>query len=252
MTRARISVFAAATAAAARASMPCTNPADGAGAGQRRDQLGAPVHRDRMGDHQVHTPRLQVRPVGDRARRARARSRRRGAADLRRSQHRTACRSCWITRGAHQRDLHLLMAEPATPRSGAARPAPRRTGSGPAGNTATRSSGLAVPGQMRTRRPRLLALPARAIRPPPGPRLRPGRGPAGHPSTAGTTNCRYYATPAAPAAPPSPAARRSQPAARRSRPPAPRSPRPAPRMPGTPQAAAATWSQATIIRTIRM
>ena len=137
------------------------------GAGQRLDQLGAPVHRHRMGHHQVHTPGLQVRPVGDRARRARAGRGGRLADGAAAAPHNMPV--VLDHPRAHQRDLDLLMraghAEVLTAaQAGAASaPAPRQHR-----DTLVR---IIVPGQMRPRRSGLLARIACPVR-----RLAPGPG----------------------------------------------------------------------------
>jgi hypothetical protein len=54
MISARISVFASATAAAARAIRACTNPGGGRAPGQRLDELRGPVHREVVGIRNAH------------------------------------------------------------------------------------------------------------------------------------------------------------------------------------------------------
>ena len=71
MISARIVLFAAATAFAARPSSPCTHPSRRAGAGHRLDDVRAALDRDVVHHHQEHAPGLEVQPVGHRARRAR-------------------------------------------------------------------------------------------------------------------------------------------------------------------------------------
>ena len=73
---ARIVVFAAATARAARASRACTHPSRGPGPGHRLEDVRAPLDRDVVHHHQEHAPGLEVHPVGHGARRGAARLRR--------------------------------------------------------------------------------------------------------------------------------------------------------------------------------
>ena len=79
MISARISLFAAATPRAARASRECTYPSDGRIPGQRFQDVCAPLHRYVMHHHEEHAPRLDIDAVGDGARRPRPVRRRGGA-----------------------------------------------------------------------------------------------------------------------------------------------------------------------------
>lgn len=54
MISARISVFASATAAAARVIRTCTNPGGGRAQSQRLDELCGPVHREAVGIRNRH------------------------------------------------------------------------------------------------------------------------------------------------------------------------------------------------------
>ncbi len=140
-------------------------PGRGLRAGQRLDQLGAAVHRDRVRHHEEHAPCLQVRAVADRARRG---ARRRcGPVDpAAPAGHRVQVMLDHLSAG--QRDLHLLArcCHPEILAIGQRRPALARPG------REMRDGLIRVPapGQVMPRCPRLLArlapprLPPRLLR----------------------------------------------------------------------------------------
>ena len=70
MISARMVLFAAATAAAARASRGVQTRFGWPGAGHRPEDIRAPLDRDVVHHHQEHAPGLEVQPVRHGARRA--------------------------------------------------------------------------------------------------------------------------------------------------------------------------------------
>ncbi len=141
-------------------------------ASQRPDQLGATVHRDRVRRDQVHTPRLQGKAIGDRARRP-------GPRGGQGTMHPPAPAGHFMQvmlghRRGFQRDVHDLVCRGYAQVSGGGQVRPARADS--LREVRHRAVRAGRPGQMRSRSARLLARLAPALAPP---RLHRRRRPAG-------------------------------------------------------------------------
>jgi hypothetical protein len=188
-------------------------PRRGPRTGQRLDQLRAAVHRHRVRNYQEHAPGPEIHPVGDRARGASARRRDRPVHPPAPARHLVHVMLDHLRRG--QRDVHHLVrgrhAQIPRVRQGGT------TLTGPLREVIHPLVRVLAPGQVRPRRPRLLArlaLPTAGASPP------AACGQAGHRPAAASRSSPSCGRSAAPGGPPAAPARRSPPQAARSRRPA--------------------------------
>jgi hypothetical protein len=183
---------------------------EGGGASGLGREVGAACHRDRVGDHQVHTPGHQVRPEADRGL---GTCSGRSATCIRPHPQPAACRSCWTTLAVTS-GMSTCWWQAYTPRSrAAARSCPHSHI--PTRRCGTVSSGVADQARCAPGAP--FCLPGRRTRPCPGAAGPSAAGyhPGRRPWTVARPSSCCYGRPTAPTGPPARSApRRVRPAPR--------------------------------------